>query len=371
MKKYDKEKFGFSWEYPDLSPSQAEKRQGLMSAKVESVAPSTIKSVAALLKAMGTMGIQARNLGSAFSILRQMLTDAERPLVMLGIAGPLIAGGLRQTLREMVEFGIVDLVVSTGAILYQDIYQARGFAHYLGSPNANDAELRDVYLNRIHDVYVDDMGFGETDSWIGLLADSLTSRAYSSREILDHIADNLDDPQSLVVACRKHGVPMFVPALNDSSIGIGLTEHRRRRLAQRGSHIMIDSIKDNYELAQVVAKSPATAAIFIAGGVPKNYINDSVVMSYMFDQEKEGHRFAIQVSTAVAADGGLSGSTLSEAKSWWKMSSDASTAMVWAEPTIVLPMLVAGVIEEGLHRQRARYEFAWNSEGLGGLNKTV
>ena len=178
------------------------------------------------------------------------------------------------------------------------------------------------------------------------------------------MADELADPQSLVVTCRKHGVPMFVPALNDSSIGIGLTEHRHRSITRGKPHLLIDSIQDNYELAQLVALAPATAAIFVAGGVPKNYINDSVVMSYMFDQAKEGHRYAIQVSTAVSADGGLSGSTLSEAKSWWKVSPTASTAMVWSEPTVVLPMLITAAIEEGLHQHRSRHSFGWKGDRL-------
>ena len=136
---------------------------------------------------------------------------------------------------------------------------------------------------------------------------------------MDALADRLDDPLSIVATCRRHGVPMFLPALNDSSIGIGLTEHHHRWVSSGKPGVVISSIQDNYELCQIVARSPATAAFFVAGGVPKNYINDAVVTSYVFGQPDHGHRYALQVTTAVTADGGLSGSTLDEAESWGKV----------------------------------------------------
>ncbi len=72
------------------------------------------------------------------------MTDKGRPTVFLGQAGPLIAAGLRQVIRDLIAGGYVDVLVATGAILYQDIYQARGFRHYRGSPHSDDAELRSL-----------------------------------------------------------------------------------------------------------------------------------------------------------------------------------------------------------------------------------
>jgi deoxyhypusine synthase len=187
---------------------------------------------------------------------------------------------------------------------------------------------------------------------------------------LNALADQVDDPNSIVAACRRLGVPMFVPALNDSSIGIGLTEHHHRCVKYERAGIHLDSIQDNYELTQVVAQSPATAAIYIAGGVPKNYINDSVVMSYLFERKDQGHRYALQVTTAVTADGGLSSSTLDEAKSWGKVKKTAERAMAWVEPTVALPLLVTAALQDGLHRQRSRLAFAWNGKILEKISVT-
>ena len=107
--------------------------------------------------------------------------------------------------------------------------------------------------------YVDEVGFGKTDSWIGLIADDMEPGAYSSRQFMDVVADALDDEMSIVATCRRHGVPMFVPALNDSSIGIGLTEHHHRSVSRGTRGIHIDSIQDNYELTQTVVRSPEIA----------------------------------------------------------------------------------------------------------------
>jgi deoxyhypusine synthase len=366
---HDPQKLGFAFVYPELDERSQKEKDGLLSEPVRQLVPSEVHSVADLVRGMARMSIQARRLGQCYDVLEQMLQDPDRPTVLLGLAGPLVAGGLRQVIREMVEHNLVDVVVSTGAILYQDVYQARGYQHFRGSPDADDGALRDLLIDRIYDTYVDEMGFGRVDTWIGLLADELPPGAYSSRQFMDVIADQLDDPSSIVATCRRRGVPMFVPAINDSSIGIGLTEHHHRCVKFRREGVRINSIQDNYELTQIVAQSPATAAIYVAGGVPKNYINDSVVMGYIFGIKERGHRYAIQMTTAVTADGGLSSSTLDEAKSWGKIDRRASRSMAWVEPTVALPLLVTAAVQEKLAKDRARLSLAWNGQILEKLTR--
>jgi deoxyhypusine synthase len=358
-----------------------------------------------MVEAMADMSIQARNLGACSQVLGRMYADRRRPTILLGLAGPLIAAGLRKVIRDLVVGGYVDVVVSTGAILYQDIYQARGFGHYRGTPAADDTVLRDLRIDRIYDTYVDEEKFIETDIWCGLMADRLAARAEtnqtttarhgqdaratqetarhgqdarethgqdahathitSSRAYLDYLGSQLRDDQSIVRQCHLLGVPVFSPAINDSSIGIGLTDHHHRCVRQGRQGVVIDSIRDNYELTQIVVKSPRTAAIYVAGGVPKNYINDAVVMSYIFGLER-GHDYAIQITTAVTQDGGLSGSTLGEAQSWGKIKKEASFAMAWVEPSVSLPLLAAYVFDK-CPRSRKRLKLDWDGEILRSL----
>jgi deoxyhypusine synthase len=350
----------------ELSSADRKRKTQLFSRPVRSLALKSDTTIADLVENMAGMSIQARNIGLCGEVLRGMLTDPGRPTVLLGLAGPLIAAGLRQVIRDLIASGAVDVVVSTGAILYQDIYQARGFRHYQGDIDADDADLRDLFIDRIYDTYVDEEKFWDTDLWCGKMADKLKPGTYSSRQFLDHLASQLDDDQSILVTCRKMGIPVFSPALNDSSIGIGLTQHHHDALRAGRTPVSIDSIQDNYELTQVVVKSKMTAAIYVAGGVPKNYINDSIVMSYIFGLER-GHEYAIQVTTAVTADGGLSSSTLSEARSWGKIKKQAKYAMAWVEPSVSLPLLTGYILQRRLAEGRARLRYEWNGEILRDL----
>lgn len=344
---------------PGLTKKERKMKEKILFKEVGAADLTKAKSVADLVAAYGNMSIQARNIGLCAKVYENMLRDKDRPTIFLGLAGPLIAGGLKKVIRDMIEFGIVDVVVSTGAILYQDIYQARGYGHYIGSPGVDDALFHDLLINRIYDTYVDDEKFADTDEWISRIADKLESRTYSTREFLYFLSEELDDENSILVAARKYGVPVFCPAINDSSIGIGLTEHYRRKALKNEGRVVIDPIRDNYELTQIVVKSKKTAAVYVAGGVPKNFINDSVVMGYIFGRNTGGHSYVFQVTTDAPHWGGLSGSTLEEAKSWGKVSKKATKAMAFVEPTVSLPLIVGYVLQRGIWKGRKRLKFRW------------
>ena len=353
---------------PGAGAVDAKRKAEYLRNRVRPVDFDQISSVADLVGAMRGASIQARNLGLCAEVLDNLYADPTRPTVMLGLAGPLIAAGLRKVLRDLVAGGFVDVIVSTGAILYQDIYQARGFGHYTGDPNADDAELRELLIDRIYDTYVDEEKFMETDTWLGYVADELPPGNYSSRAYMEFVGSKLSDEQSIVRTAYQRGVPMFVPALNDSSIGIGLTHHYHRATLAGRPKLAIDSIRDNYELTQIVVKSPQTAALYIAGGVPKNYINDSVVMAYIFNEEK-GHSYALQLTADVPHWGGLSGSTLKEAMSWGKIQAKATTAMCFVEPSVSLPLLAGYALQRKLAAGRPPLKLEWDNDILRSLSR--
>ncbi|MDO8644471.1 MAG: deoxyhypusine synthase family protein [bacterium] len=353
-----------------VSPSDREEKKKVLSETIQPIDLQKSTSIADLVESFQGMSVQARRIGQCASVLKNMLTDPDRPTILLGLAGPLIAAGLRKTIRDMVAHGMVDAIISTGAIIYQDVYQARGFKHYKGTPTADDARLRELRIDRIYDTYVDEEKFWETDCWIGRFADTLPPGNYSSRSFLVELAKALKDENSILCTAVKKGIPVFCPAINDSSIGIGLTEHYHRRTLEKRKGVSIDSIRDNYELTQMVVQSKKTAAIYIAGGVPKNYINDSVVMAYIFGKETGGHTYALQLTTDVPHWGGLSGSTLDEATSWGKINPEARKAMAFVEPSVSLPLLAGYAFQRGLHRERKPLALSWDGDILTSLKST-
>ncbi|MBI2091668.1 MAG: deoxyhypusine synthase family protein [Deltaproteobacteria bacterium] len=368
VKKADPNKITDAGIFCKLTAAQHKTKQEILSTPVEPIDLENINGVDDLVAAFRGASIQARRIGECAEVWEKMAADPERPTIILGLAGPLVAAGLRKVIRDLIAHNLIDAIVSTGAIMYQDYYQAKGYLHYVGSPDAEDTRLRDLYIDRIYDTYVDEAKFWETDCGIGKFADTLKPGNYSSRMFLEALAGTVSDEQSILVTARKHGIPIFAPAINDSSIGIGLTEHYHRCLKEGRKGVTIDSIQDNYELTQVVVKSKCTSAVYIAGGVPKNFINDSVVMSYIFDRDTGGHRYAIQLTTDVPHWGGLSGSTLSEATSWGKVSKKATHQMAFVEPSVSLPLIAGYLIKKESGKNRSRIVFNWTPPALNGIS---
>src|SRR3989441_339182 len=292
----------------DKKPTKAD----LTSVPIEHLDLEKTETIADLVDGYKHISFQARTLGLCASVLENMMTDP-KCTVFFGGAGALTPGGLKKVMRDMVEFGLVDVVVTTGAIAYHDFYEAHGYHHYRSSPDADDIVLREHFLDRVYDTLADESLFRECDDEIAALADSLEPRPYSSREILwdmGKIASK--DPNSLVGTCYRKGIPYFVPALNDSSIGIALAKHHHDRVKKGKEPIALDSIKDNYEIAQVKLKSPRTGVFYVGGGTPKNYISQVEVIQEVMGYPENPHMYAAQITTDVPQWGGLSGCTFEE-----------------------------------------------------------
>ncbi|MBI5001354.1 MAG: deoxyhypusine synthase family protein [Euryarchaeota archaeon] len=339
------------------------RRGDVLSKPVKQIDLEKISTVKDLMEAFKGASIQARALGSCASVWERMLTAKNRPTVFLGLSGALIAGGLRKVIRDMIEYNMVDVIASTGAVMYQDFYQARGFQHYVGHPAMDDVMLREMEIDRIYDTLVDEVKFQETDRAIGDMLNSLDPRPYSSREILAMLGEKAKgDRNSVLGTAYRRGVPIFSPALNDSSIGIGMTIYHSQKKGR--PHVSLDSIKDNYELLSIINKSRETGVVYIGGGTPKNWINDGVVMAnYVFEREIEGHTYAIQLTTDAPHWGGLSGSTLKEAQSWGKVHKEASKEMAFLEASVGLPLLVGYLMQSGAAKKRKRLGFKWDRKG--------
>ncbi len=339
-------------------------RKEILRTPVKQVDMERIQTVEELMTAFQSSSIQSRNLGICASVWERMLKDKDRPTIILGLSGPLIAAGQRKVIRDMIKYGLVDAIASTGAVMYQDFYQSMGGKHYMGTPTADDSVLHDLKIDRIYDTYVDEDLFEKTDKYIGkMLEKKLKPGLYSSRQILDFLGSIIEDEDSILYTARKHGVPIFSPALNDSSIGIGLTVYYKDNLKKE--RVTLDSIKDNFEVLKIVALSKKTAAIYIGGGTPKNWVNDAVVMAnYTFDREIDGHSYAIQVTTDSPHWGGLSGSTLEEAQSWGKVNTNATHRTVNMEASVALPLLLGYLLQKKVWKGRKRVKFEWSDEGL-------
>jgi deoxyhypusine synthase len=172
------------------------------------------------------------------------------------------------------------------------------------------------------------------------------------------------DPNSLVGTCYRKGIPYFIPALNDSSIGIALAKHHHDRVKAKKTPIAIDSIKDNYEIAQVKLKSPRTGVFYVGGGTPKNYISQVEVIQEVMGYAENPHMYAAQITVDVPQWGGLSGCTFEESQSWGKFHKDAKMAQSLVDATIGLPLLIGYLLQKGVHKKRKQKRYRWKGEEL-------
>ena len=295
-------------------------------------------NIVPMIESFEDMAFQSRNLAKACKIYKKMIEDDDCTIILC-LAGSLVSAGLKKVIIDLVENNMVDAIVSSGAIVVdQDFFEGLGFNHYHGFIDADDNRLREQMIDRIYDTFIDEEDLRICDMTINEIADSLQSRPYSSREFINemgkHLVKNKKDAESFVLTSYEKNVPIFCPAFTDSSAGFGLVHHQ----AMKKNHISIDSIKDFKELTEIKIKSKDTGIIIIGGGVPKNFIQDTVVAADILGKDAPMHKYAIQLTVADERDGALSGSTFKEASSWGKVDQDFEV-MVFGEATITFPIL--------------------------------
>lgn len=288
------------------------------------------------------MAFQAKNLARAAGIYDKMLSDKDCTIILC-LAGSLFSAGLKKVVYDMVTNNMVDVIVSTGAIIVdQDFFEALGFKHYQGTPFVDDNELMEKRIDRVYDTFIDEDELRICDNTIKEIADSISPQAYSSREFINfmgaYLAENNKGNDSVVRSAYQKGVPVFVPAFSDCSAGFGLVGHQWKRKDNPG--VVIDSVKDFLELTKIKIASKQTGLFMVGGGVPKNFAQDITVAADILGEDVNMHKYAIQITVADERDGGLSGSTLKEAHSWGKVD-EGFEQIVFSEATIAFPLIVS------------------------------
>jgi len=304
--------------------------------------------VSKLLEGMALTGFQGRKLGESVGIWKKMLTDPACT-IFFGLSGAMIPAGMQRCLVEMVRHHYVDAIVSTGANIFHDICEQAGVCHYLGHHTADDAQLYTQGIDRIYDVFAFESEFRKVDRGIAKFGETIAPFRVSSCEFMRLLGECLLEKypgrDSVVTACTQEKIPIFIPALCDSSIGIGLLIARRR-----GVDIDVDQIADADEITRMVEDAQKTGVIFIGGGVPKNFIQQTQVIGSIHDKDLGGHDYAIQYTTDAPHWGGLSGCTFEEAISWGKESPATTQVQVHVDATIAIPLVVSSLIGSGVKR---------------------
>ena len=315
-----------------------------------------------IVDAMKKMSFTSRDLGRATEIYNQMLADPDCTICLV-IAGSTSAGGCMDLYAELVRNNMVDCVVATGAsIVDMDFFEGLGHKHYQALEIPDDDTLRSLYIDRIYDTYIDEEQLQDCDHTINQIAESLEPKPYSSRafirEMGKYLVEHGKKENSLVKLAYEHDVPIFCPAFVDSSAGFGLVKHQVDAAKEGRPYMVLDAIADFRELTEIKIKAGTTGLLMIGGGVPKNFIQDTVVCAEILGHEDvEVHKYAVQITVADVRDGACSSSTLQEAASWGKVNTGIEQ-MVFAEAGSVMPLLASDAYHRGHWKDRAKRAWA-------------
>jgi deoxyhypusine synthase len=333
----------------------------LLSSVVEHI---DIKSFDArpIIDSMKKMSFTSRDLARATGIYNQMLEDPNCSIFLV-IAGSTSAAGCMDLYAELVRNNMVDGIVATGAtIVDMDFFEGLGHKHYQALEIPDDDTLRSLYIDRIYDTYIDEEELQHVDHTIFEIAETLEPKAYSSRafirEMGKYLMEHGKKENSLVKLAYEHDVPIFCPAFTDSSAGFGLVKHQVDAMKAGKPYLTIDSIADFRELTEIKVAAGSTGLLMIGGGVPKNFIQDTVVCAEILGHEDvEVHKYAVQITVADVRDGACSSSTLQEAASWGKVNTGIEQ-MVFAEAGSVMPLLASDAYHRGHWKNRAKRGWA-------------
>ena len=311
-----------------------------------------------IIDGMSKMSFTSRDTARAAGIYNEMLADKDCS-IFLTLAGSTSAGGCMNLYSDLVKNNMVDAIVATGAsIIDMDFFEALGFKHYQGSQFQDDTELRNNYIDRIYDTYIDEEELQACDKAICDVANTLKPRAYTSREFIQELGKYLKThgkkKDSLIETAYDNNVPIFCPAFTDSSAGFGLVMHQEQNPEK---HITIDSIREFRELTEIKLQSKQSGLLMIGGGVPKNFIQDTVVCAELLGKKVDMHKYAVQITVADTRDGACSSSTLKEASSWGKVDV-TKEQMVFAEATSVLPLIASDAYHRSNWKNRDKKNFS-------------
>ena len=318
----------------------------------------------------GFQAFNAGRLSEACHIFSdKMLAPENDTTIGLTVAGALTPAGLGGCLIELMDRGLVDFVISTGANLYHDLHYALNFTLHRGSPFLDDVELYEQGIIRIYDVLFPATVLLETDQYIrdflvrSGLAGPMSTSEFHYRLGLDLLERNPGcEEYSVLARAAGAGVPLYTSSPGDSSIGMNIAYHE----LMNGGTLMIDPNRDVNEICAIILAGHRNGCVILGGGSPKNfYLQGQPTLWEVYGIPKGGNDYFIQITTDQVVWGGLSGATPAEAVSWGKVNPGVlpDTVVTYADSTIAFPLFCEYAVGSANGR-RTRRELLHKREAL-------
>ncbi|MGA2783528.1 MAG: deoxyhypusine synthase family protein [Candidatus Bathyarchaeia archaeon] len=296
-----------------------------------------MSEIAAQMAAVKVLG--PGRFGKAVNILTEMFRSEEY-CKLISLAGPIVPGGLRNLLVELIDEGLLDGIVTTGANVTHDMLEGLGHKHIVGSETADDEVLKRRGLSRIYDLLVKQKAIEDLERTTRKMLDRLPQekrKNISSHELLWEFGKQIRDKNSLLATAYKRRVPIFCPGIFDSMLGLDLWTYSQL------NPLLINPFKDFSRLVDMTYESKLVGVVILGGGMPKHHV--LIANSY-----RGGVDAAIQITLDRAEGGGASGAPLEEAISWGKVKTRDRLVTLVGDATIMFPLVTLAALE-GAHKK--------------------
>jgi len=292
----------------------------------------SLSDIARQMEAVKVLG--PGRFGKAVTILGDLFRD-EECVKLISLAGPIVPGGLRTIIADLIDDGLLDGVVTTGANVTHDILEGLGHRHLVGTELADDSKLKRQGLSRIYDLLVTQKAIEHLEKATHRMLNRIpeTKRHnIASYELLWEFGKQIGDRRSILHIAWKRQVPIFCPGIFDSMLGLNLWTYSRLK------PLFVNPFKDFSRLVDLTYERKRVGAIILGGGMPKHHV--LIANSY-----RGGVDAAIQITLDRPEGGGASGAPLEEAISWGKIKTPNRLVTIVGDATVIFPLLTLAALE--------------------------
>ena len=325
-------------------------RSPYFASRVHRIEPRASERQRALFLEMVRAGGPLRTLGEVYQRWEEMLA---RPMqaAWLAIAGAYIPFGLGGVMRTLMEQHLIDVLVTTPAQITHDLTEVRGLHHYQGSDDADDNALQRLDVNRYWNVYGDENELNSNEDVIFDFVETLSDdRAYTSSEYFYRLGKWLETSShrgadGMLTCAARNGVPIFCPSPGDGDVTTDLSHYRKRT----GRKLILDPVKETLDMvalnAAIEDAGGRAGIVTLGGGAPRNYAQQAMACAYMLDRKDlQRYNYGLRISLDPVQTGGLSGSTISEGKTWKKYAADTVAAEHFGDYMVPLVQMTEALL---------------------------
>jgi deoxyhypusine synthase len=297
-----------------------------------------------LVDSYGNTGYQSIELKKASDVIVKMKKDSAK--IFLTFTSNMVTSGLRGFFAQLIQLGIVDIIVTTVGGLEEDIMKATGEKFIIGRFESDDVELHEQGINRVGNLLIKNESYMNFEDKILPILNKLyeKKKRWAVSDLLREIGLMLNDNNSILYQASKHNVPIFCPAITDGAFGFHLYLFQ-----QKHKDFIVDVVEDFGNILLTTSFDEKKGIIALGGSISKHHAILCTLLN-------GGAEYAVYMTTAHKTSGSMSGATTNEAKSWGKVKDDSDIATVIGDVTITFPLAMIRALEkleeEGLLKPR-------------------